>query len=150
MPHLVRRFFGFVTARPLAPSEQRFVAATLPPALADLFFSQPYQDQRHAFDVATHVDDPKVLEAALLHDVGKARSGLGAVGRSLATIWGATGLPIRGRWSIYLAHGRLGADMLAERGATRLTVSFARHHPGPVPQGIDARQWRALAAADDA
>jgi hypothetical protein len=150
VPHLIRRFFGFLRARPLAPSEQRFVAATLSPALADLFFSQPYQDQRHAFDVAAHFHDPEILEAALLHDVGKAGSGLGAVGRSLATVWGSTGLPVRGRWSLYLAHGRLGADMLAARKAAPLTVSFARHHPGPVPEGIDARQWHALAAADDA
>ena len=148
--HLIRRFFGFVTARPLSPSEQRFVAANLSPELAALFFSQPSQDQRHALEVAARTGDPDLLEAALLHDVGKAQSGLGALGRSLATLWGATGLPVWGRWRVYLAHGRIGADRLQAHGAMPLTVHFARHHPGRVPDGIDPRSWEALAAADDA
>ncbi|GMQ98417.1 MAG: hypothetical protein BMS9Abin17_0927 [Acidimicrobiia bacterium] len=149
--HLVRRFFGFLTAAPLSPIEQDEIHAALPSRLARLFFSQRTEDQRHAFDVRSRVgDDPALVQAALLHDVGKIDSDLGAVGRSLATIWSATSLPIWGRWRAYLDHGRLGADVLEAHGADELAVAFTRHHPGAVPKSFDAVGWKRLSSADDA
>lgn len=149
MLHLVRRFFGFLTAAPLTPHEQRIVADALRPEVAALFFAQRSEDQRHAYGVADGFrGEPDLLEAALTHDVGKATSDLGAVGRSFATLGGTTGLPIPARWRAYLAHGGIGADALERAGAGPLAVSFARHHPGPVPASVDPGAWRRLSEAD--
>jgi len=149
--HLVRRFFGFLTAAPLSPTEQDEVHAVLGYRLARLFFSQRTEDQRHALDVRSRVgDDPALVQAALLHDVGKIDSDLGAIGRSLATVWAVTSLPIWGRWQAYLGHGRLGADLLEAHGADEFAVAFTRHHPGAVPKGFDAVRWKLLSSADDA
>jgi hypothetical protein len=148
--HLVRRFVGFVVARPLSPVEQAEVHDALEPDLRRLFFAQPVPDQRHALDVARRAGGgPERVEAALLHDVGKTGCGLGAVGRSLATLWSFSGLPIWGSWRTYLEHGEIGAQLLETAGASDLTVAFTRQHPGPVPGGVDIDDWRALTAADD-
>jgi len=149
--HLVRRFFGFLTARPLAPTEQTTIHVSLPSPLALLFFSQRPEDQRHALDVCSRVgNDPALVQAALLHDVGKIDSDLGVIGRSLATMWLGTSLPIWGRWQAYIDHGRVGANILEAHGADELAVAFTRYHPGLAPVGIDPVEWRRLSAADDA
>ena len=151
MTHLIRRFFGYLQAQPLTPSEQARVHDVLSPDLRLLFFAQSVPDQRHALQVADRAKGgTDRIEAALLHDVGKAVSDLGAVQRSLATMWVATGLPVSGNWLTYLHHGEIGAAMLEATGASQLSVTFARSHPGPVPSGIDTEDWQALADADDA
>ena len=152
--HLVRRFFGHVAARPLAPDEQAEVADRLPGSLARLFFAQAPADQRHAYGVARRVaerrpDDDDAYQAALLHDIGKGDAAIGPVARSLATLAAAARLPVPARWRRYLDHGERGAAMLEEAGAGRLAVAFTRGHPGPPPPGVDAAAWEALAAADE-
>ncbi|MEN8238796.1 MAG: hypothetical protein ABFR53_06290 [Actinomycetota bacterium] len=149
MLHLVRRFFGFLTARPLSPGEQAFVSESINSDLQRLFYTQRFEDQRHAVDVAFRVsNDPELVEAALLHDIGKTSVHLGAVERSLATMWFATSLPIWGEWLSYRDHGPIGADLLEEHGAGVLAISFARHHPGEPPSHVDARNWNRLENAD--
>ncbi|MEN8040364.1 MAG: hypothetical protein ABFR95_02575 [Actinomycetota bacterium] len=148
--HLIRRFFGFLTASPLDPAEQREVRGILRPDLAREFFLQRPEDQRHALDVLRAVgghDD--LAEAALMHDIGKTASDLGAIGRSLATIWSALGFTPRGRWLTYVDHGEIGATLLEQLGAGDLTVAFARFHPGPPPPGVDTRSWHLLESADN-
>ncbi len=150
MIHLIGRFFGFLRARPLSPTEQDEVACILSPPLRRLFYRQCFQDQRHAFDVARRVGDhPELWEAALLHDVGKSEVRLGAFGRSWATLWGATSLPVWGRWRTYLMHASRGADLLERHGAGCSTILFTRHHPGPPPRGFDPASWDVLAHADE-
>jgi hypothetical protein len=153
--HLIRRFFGYLRAAPLTPHEQDLVADALAPRLSALFYRQPTPDQRHAFEVALRVKDTlpadaDAFTAALLHDVGKTTASLGPVARSLATVLAALGLPMSSRWASYRDHGRLGAEALRAAGAPDLAVAFSRHHPGPVPDGVDATVWHALEAADDA
>ena len=151
MPHLVRRFFGFLRASPLTPVEQDRVSRALTQPLGSLFFRQRPEDQRHALEVASRVGDRSdLIEAALLHDVGKSASDLGAVGRSLATMWSVTGLGMPHRWRRYVDHGTVGAALLEDAGAGPLAVAFAHHHPGPPPPGIAPADWRALSDADDA
>lgn len=151
MLHLIRRFVGFVLARPLTPAEQRTVAGELTPPVAALFFAQRFEDQRHAHDIARpFVDEPELLEAALTHDVGKTATGLGAIGRSAATLWALTGLPAPATVRTYLDHGRIGADWLSKAGAGPVAVAFARFHPGPPPEGIDRSDWERLSFADGA
>lgn len=124
---------------------------SLDPALRRLFFAQHTADQRHAFEVAQRVaDQPELVEAALLHDVGKIDAGIGPVQRSLATLWLYTTLPVWGRWQRYLGHGPRGADVLEDAGASELTVAFTRHHPGDAPAGVDKDAWILLEGADDA
>ncbi len=147
--HLVRRFVGYLTARPLDASERDEVAGLLTSELAELFFEMQHQDQRHAVEVYRRVGSEELAQAALLHDVGKSISGIGPINRSLATIAGALHLPLRASWHLYLDHGEIGADLLDQAGADHLTVSFARNHPGPVPQGIDAEAWDRLTRADE-
>ena len=66
--HLIRRFLGFLFARPLTPKEQHQVRGLLDSALARAFFAQRPQDQRHAFTVLQRVGASRELaEAALLH-----------------------------------------------------------------------------------
>lgn len=149
MNHLVRRFVGFLSARPLSPTEQAAVTAVLTPELSILFFAQPHEDQRHAVEVAARVR-PELAAAALTHDVGKTASRLGAIQRACATILGWARLPVKGRWRLYLEHGPIGASLLEEAGAPDIAIAFAAHHPGPTPNGIDPDAWRELAAADDA
>ena len=152
MFHLIRRFFAYLVAKPLAPSEQAIVNDVLTPRLARLFFSQPFQDQRHAFAVMRHTesDAPDAKRAALLHDVGKAQSRIGPIQRSLATICHVLRLPLPHRWRLYLDHGTIGARMLAEAGASDFVVAFTETHPGPPPGGVDAEAWFAVARADEA
>lgn len=148
--HLIRRFLGFILAKPLTPSEQQQVRNLLDPPLARAFFAQRPEDQRHGFQVQQRIGAAgEVGEAALLHDVGKTQSNLGAVSRSLATIGSALGLSVSGSWNEYLDHGPIGAEMLAELNASNLSVGFAQSHPGEAPPDVDPEQWRLLEEADN-
>ncbi len=151
MLHLVRRFFGFLTAVPLSPSEQIEITLALDPQLQRLFYRQRHEDQRHAYEVARRVSArPDRIEAALLHDVGKTKVTLGPIGRAFATLWSLTSLPIWGQWRLYLDHGQIGADLLEANGAGVFAVAFARNHPGPPPDGIERKSWTELERADHA
>lgn len=155
LPHLVRRFIGHLGAVPLTPTEQAEVRSALDDdRLASLFFRQTPPDQRHALNVAQRFQDSMPdhgsgFRAALLHDVGKAATPAGAIGRSLATVVDELSMPLPGSWRTYRDHGPLGARALEEAGADELAVAFARHHPGEAPPSVDAAVWQALLDADD-
>lgn len=123
-------------------------------AEAPLFWSQQRADQRHGLDTARklaaqHPDDLELIRAGLLHDVGKAESGLGPVGRTLATLAGLMGVPATRRQRSYLDHGPLGAARLRAAGTAGLVVAFAELHPAPAPPGVDPTRWQLLLDADD-
>ena len=97
--HLITRFVGVVTSRPLGPRAQESVTRVLGETEAAVFWQQQSIDQRHAYEVAARVadsvgEDHPAVVAALLHDVGKRRSRLGAVERSLATVTSLARLPM--------------------------------------------------------
>ena len=150
--HLVKRFFGALTARPLTPDEVGAVESLLPTSEQEIFFAQPIIDQRHALTAARLVrsasDSADLARAALLHDVGKRRSGLGVMGRSVATALDLLRLPVRGRMAEYLHHGPIGAGDLEAAGSVGVAVSFARHHTGDRPPSISAADWQILQQAD--
>lgn len=153
LPHLVRRFFGFLVAPPLGPVDQAFVGRHLGREPAFLFWDQQVSDQRHAVDMARRVSatlpgDQGAIRAALLHDVGKRHSALGALGRSLATLLDGFSLPMSARMRAYGLHGPLGADDLEAAGCGDLEISFARHHGGAMPASVEPTRWRALLDAD--
>jgi hypothetical protein len=151
--HLVSRFFDYLTARPLTLSETKAIRGWLDPELAELFFEQNPADQRHAYHAAltvvgSGVTDQAVIAAALLHDVGKRHSGLGVVGRSLASILMSLGAPLGDRMTSYRDHGRIGALELAALGAPSLAIDFALHHQAGRPATIETDIWELLMVAD--
>lgn len=154
LAHLSRRFFQVINAQPLRPSEQAVVAGFLSEPEQRLFWRQSSADQRHAFETMRrlrhHTEVEAAIQAALLHDVGKTNARLGAIGRVVATLFDAVGVPLRGRLAAYRRHGALGAQMLESAGAAPLVVDFARRHPDPDPGPHDPVLWSALLAADDA
>lgn len=164
--HLARRFATSLWPGGPSPADEARVAGVLSPAELALWRRLSGPDRRHSVAVAlrTRSDDPAVLAAALLHDVGKLEAGLGTLGRVGATMAGlAAGGPAGprilawagrggavGRVGRYLAHDRLGADLLARAGSHPLAVAWAREHHLPpdrwsVPAALGAR----LKAADD-
>jgi hypothetical protein len=147
--HLARRFLGYVTSNPPNSDELDTVRTQLGADLFDLFIMMNPQDQRHAIEVAHRVEDDALVEAALLHDVGKSAAQVGAVGRSFTTIASAISIPVSGSWDLYLDHGEIGASMLEAAGADTITIAFARFHPGPPPPGVSPAQWHSLEEADD-
>jgi putative nucleotidyltransferase with HDIG domain len=153
--HLARRFFGSLRTRFPDADGQRLVATTLTtPGTADIFWGQQRQDVVHGIAVARlvlddHPDRADLARAALLHDVGKAASRLGVIGRSLATILAATRLPVGARMHAYLDHAQIGARMLETAGIEDVAVAFARHHrDAEAPSGVDPSDWAILRRAD--
>jgi hypothetical protein len=151
--HLVRRFFGHVSVRPLSPAEQDFVDQHLSAPCAELFWLQSAADQRHAFKsgrrVATALpDDGEAVEAALLHDIGKWKPYVGPVTRSIATLLDLARLPMTRNMRAYRDHARLGAEQLEAAGCGRLAVEFARNHAQATIDGPDAERWQVLYEAD--
>ncbi len=114
----------------------------------------------HDLLVARDCDDPDLLRAALLHDIGKAdehgsvrlwhRIARVSVSRLSPTLWRSlTGARHKLNGGLYLAanHARLGAALATAAGASeRCTALIARHEQAS-PTGDAALD--ALIAADD-
>src|SRR5215211_3374592 len=108
--HLARRFFGALSPAPPAGADVAWVVSVLNDRELDMWNRLPNHDRRHAVAVARQVQasllgtafdgDPRWLEAALLHDVGKLDAGVGVFGRVAATIAGAlAGHDVADAWS---------------------------------------------------
>ena len=179
LSHLARRAAEVAAGGEPSPADDRWVGSILKPHELRLWSEQAGYDRRHAVAVARRVeaelgDDPRWLRAALLHDVGKVRAGLGLVGRSTVTAvqalfpvraaaWEEAAStahardvimdPVKGRPAagVYLAHGPIGAAWLARHGTEEEVATWVRvHHrqdlwpETPLPTDV----LRALAAAD--
>jgi putative nucleotidyltransferase with HDIG domain len=144
-----------VRAASLTLEEVAEVRGWLSPFEFEAFVAQPPYDQRHGLEAASIVARQQPLRrdlvrAALLHDIGKRQSGLGPIGRSLASAHTKFGGVPKGKWLSYLEHGQAGAVELRILGAEPLVVDFARHHHGERPGSISAEDWDVLQAADRA
>ena len=151
--HLAGRFFGHLGAGAPGPADQQYVHDHLTPACAAVFWTQSPADQEHAVTVARRVeaaigDDPETIEAALLHDIGKRDVRIGAIGRSIATVLDAAGLPMTRSMRAYRDHGPSGGRILESAGCGRLAVAFAGAHPAGPPADVDAARWQVLLGAD--
>jgi hypothetical protein len=126
--HLIKRFFGSITASPLSAAEQVELVAMLLPAEYALFVRLATSDQRHALHVLRRFDrlvpaaPIAVRRAALLHDIGKLEAGLGTARRVAATVIG----PRTKAFRAYREHERIGSRMLAAAGSDPQTVSLVR------------------------
>ena len=157
--HLARRLFGMIVPFGPSPADETWVREVLVPREHELWSRMCRADRRHAAGVARRVQralgqeaTPGVLAAALLHDVGKIDSGLGAYGRVVATVCGAVasdhtiddwrrGRGFTRRVGLYLQHARIGSEMLALAGSHPVTVAWAREHHLPrqewsIPPGL--------------
>ena len=157
-----RQFFAALRPR-LADDDRLLVAKWLPSALQRLFYSMTPRDQRHALDVAHTLlaeveSDAALVQAALLHDVGKGDVRLWhrvavvvfealspQLLRRLAPA-GAGGW--RAPFDRLLRHAELGARRLEEAGpdVSGETVRLVRYHEDDI---VDDESLARLRAADD-
>lgn len=171
--HLVRRFLGALS--PFSPRRRdvEWVAGILNDREWEAWRRMPRHDRRHSVRVARAVEaalaatpyagDPRWIEAALLHDIGKLDARLGVLGRVAATLAGAAaGHDMAEAWSfrrgvtrrfgLYLRHPQLGADRIRMCGGSPEAARWAEAHQDPdrfAATGIPALVVAALAGADD-
>jgi hypothetical protein len=129
------------------------------PGQVDLFCRMAVCDQRHCLDVlhtcqeAGH-QDRALLQAALLHDAGKAGARLTIWHRVAVVLmqrytpgwlarWAADGRGWKAPLAAHVRHPEEGARRAAEVGCTAETVTLIRRHhdPGPVDGQLAVLQW---------
>jgi len=165
------QFLSHLWPRPLAPAEQAEVQTLLGGGLAQLFRRQTVGEQAHSLRVMRTVATggteyaarPELLQAALLHDVGKSVAPLTPVDRAVVVLarrwapsaarrWGAgPAAGLRRPFVTALRHADWGADLCAQAGAPPLTVDLIRRHQTPVtaPATPEDEMLALLQAADD-
>lgn len=162
------QFFQAIRARREPPDIAPARAILAPPLLA-LFEAMPAEDQRHVLTVLSDLQsrgetDQPLLEAALLHDVGKAGAGVGLLHRvARVLLWrswpagwawlagSATGW--RRPFWVVANHAERGAVWIESQGGTAELVALVRQHELPAPevwQGSDLARWHAALAWADA
>lgn len=169
--HLALRFLGSLSPAGPRPEDTSWAEERLSERERALFVRMSGADRRHAIGVAREAlrlaerdglseDELPAgfLPAALLHDVGKVESRLGTFGRVLATLLAiALGRrrlqgwqgPVGSQFARYLAHDRLGSELLAAAGSDAMTVSWARDHHLPDERWrVEAQLAGYLKAAD--
>ena len=150
--HFVRRFFQSIVDKGPDAAEEAWLLGLLSGPEAALYRQMSTADRSHALRSARcpALGDDSQRVAAALHDVGKIQAGLGTWARVGATLVGAV-FPsaLRGRWTDYRDHPRLGAEMLREAGSAPLTAVWAaEHHLPPGKSSLPPAAAAALAAAD--
>lgn len=156
--HRVGQFVGAMSAR-LRPPESGAATAVLPPELFTLFLRMPPEDRRHGLDALHRLkaegrSEPLLLQAALLHDVGKAESGilvLHRIARVLLAkrarpLWrGLSGAPTGWRRPFWVLahHAERGAVWVESLGAPPELVALILYHEEELPPA-----WRETALAD--
>ena len=145
----------------LSSAERAEVGPVLGPGLMQLFLRMGPLGQRHGYDVyrtllAQGTRNADLLQAGLLHDVGKGR--LGVPARALWVLLGAwrpelrQSLASKPRLGHFLGlrtnlrHPEAGADAVASAGGSSELVRLIRDHKQPQPQDP---LLRALQQADD-
>ena len=164
----VRQFIQAAGAwiRP-ARVEEALLARHLSPLAVDLFRAMSNQDRQHALIVFRTLqqqgyDDPDLLAAALLHDVGKGvpPGGGPRLWHRVAVVllhalWPSLlerlGAEDQGGWRrpfyIQQHHAALGAELARQAGCSPVTIDLIRRHEDPPDQGDDPL-LAALQAAD--
>ena len=140
-----RQFWQALRARPLSQEARRHVAQVLNAAQVALFETQTHAGQQHGYRVMRTLaeagyDQPDLMVAALLHDVGKTRQCYTWLDRVKVVLTKrlAPGLAekwARGRsngWTrayvVRAHHPAWGASALAEAGGSALSVALVRRH----------------------
>jgi len=164
----VRQFLRAAASwiRPAAVDED-VLRRVLPPQAVALFQAMPGYDRQHAMAVfqalgAAGHDEPDLLVAALLHDVGKSGSGVARIRiwHRVATVllrafWPGAMERISqdrpGSWRrpffVQQHHATLGAELVRAACCTPETVELIRRHEDACREG-DSTLLAALQAAD--
>ncbi len=150
----VQQFLNAITAAPTLQECQE-VKSFLPAALMDLFSAMQPGEQAHSLRIyhslrENGVQDPDLLTAALLHDVGKNRLPLrpwerayivlaNSLAPNLVETWGRSafqeGLPFwRRPFVVAVQHPEWGAQMTQQAGASILSVDLIRYHQVAEPE----------------
>lgn len=139
------QFWQIVRARPLSPSAHSHIATLLNPVEQTLFARFSPADQAHSYRVMRLLEqhghnEPPLLAAALLHDIGKTQVHLSWWDRVIVVIGVLAGRTIYTRWGEGEAHGwrkgvvvrvhhpHWGAQMAEAAGSHPLTVTLIRRH----------------------
>ncbi len=161
----IRQFFAAVTASRLSEADRALVESHLTSAQQALFNRMPANDQRHAVAVARTLlgwgwHDTPLIQAALLHDIGKADSGL-HLGYRVAIVllrvfwpagleWlAASDTGWRRPFHVHQHHPEIGARLATEAGSSPRVVRLILQHQSPTDAGEDRDVLGALKAADE-
>lgn len=164
----VHQFFEALRARREPPDISPARDVLAPPLLA-LFEGMPAEDQRHVLTVLSDLQargetGQPLLEAALLHDLGKAGAGVGLLHRvarvllwrSWPAAWAwlsASATGWRRPFWVVANHAERGAVWVESQGGSAELVALVRQHELPAPeawQGSDLAGWHAALAWADA
>jgi hypothetical protein len=144
-----RQFLNALWGGP-KPAQLELARQRLTPAQFDLFQRLQPSEMSHALTMCEHLvaqgdDDPDLLAAALLHDIGKVRHPLRIWERILIVLgqkvfpqrsarWGV-GEPRGWRRAFVVAaqHPAWGAKMVAMVGASPLVLAMIRYHQDEAP-----------------
>jgi putative nucleotidyltransferase with HDIG domain len=153
------QFRDYLWPRPPEPHDLAEMQQVLPPPLEALFLRQTVGEQAHALRVmhraaasGTQAGRLALLQAALLHDVGKTRAPLSLPERVAVVLAGRfwPRLKEHSNWRPFVTarrHAEWGAEMCAEAGAPPLTVKLVRLHQ--TPAAPDDKLLAVLQMADD-
>ena len=166
----LQQFWQIITAQPLTEEAWTAVTHILPTAAQQQLFRQlAFSDQWHSVRVmetlqsAEH-NDPDLLVAALLHDVGKTKLRLTLWDRTLIVLlsffwprkvdeWGrGNGRDWRRPFVVKARHPEWSAEMAAAVGCSPLSVSLMRRHQDKLPETAvtsEDQLLRVLQWADD-
>jgi len=142
--HRVEQFWRHSAGR-IERVESDRALEVLGPVLYPAFAALPRNERRHGLDVLATVDrlearpERLLRQAALLHDLGKARSGMSVLDRSQAVFLAAVSpallracLRLRPgfarRLARYRDHAAVGAQHLRQLGAAELADIVSEHH----------------------
>jgi len=163
----VWQFAQALTAR-VRREDRELAERLLTPSQLRLFRSMSLRDRGHGLHLACSLQrqahrEPALLQAALLHDVGKAgylglwhrvavvlleRFAPGVLDRLMDDRPSSRGYP----FFVHLNHSRWGAERAMEAGCDDLTVELISRHHESLPAGSESegdRLLMALQAADD-
>jgi hypothetical protein len=167
-----RQFWRGLRARPTKQGMAEAQAA-LPPELYTLFARLQPSELAHSINVfrsvRTQSEDPDLLAAALLHDVGKIVVPLGLWEKVFIVLVRKLGLrgffdrfnrgaldakPSGFARGLVVAerHPAWGAQLANQAGASRMVVQLIRRHQDPLPPDPDKREYQLLSilrAADE-
>ena len=167
------QFRAHLWPRPPGPADLAEIHRLLPLPLTALFRKQTLGEQAHALRVMRRVaaaggEDAgqlELLQAALLHDVGKTAAPLSLLGRAAVVLVGWVSPRLRARlgrgrprgmlrpFVTASRHAEWGAQLCAQAGAPPLTIELIRRHgqarPRPAPATPEDRMLAVLQDADD-
>jgi HD domain len=165
------QFLSHLRPQHLGPDERAEVESVLGAGLAQLFRRQTAGEQAHSLRVMRAVaasggeygSRRELLQAALLHDVGKSAAPINLTDRALVVLarrfapdaarrWGTgRAVGLRRPFVTALRHADWGADLCARAGALPVTVDLVRRHQTPMstPATPEDEMLALLQAADD-